>query len=83
MPVLPNLPDIPQVQFDRIVASFPGTTNAEKVQAYQDWLTNRLLDRVEVAETTIITRATEAQKSAAIENIRSTLPARRPEPVYP
>jgi hypothetical protein len=69
MPLLPNLGDIPQAQFDRIVAAFPGATNAEKTQAYKDWLTNRLIDRVSVVEQTRLSHQVE-----------SSLPARRPEP---
>lgn len=71
MPVLPNLGDIPQAQFDRIVAAFPGTTSAEKTQSYQDWLTNRILDQV-----------TTVEMNRAAAAISSSLPARRPEPKF-
>lgn len=69
MPDLPTLTGLPQAQFDRIVAAFPGATNAEKVQAYKDWLTNRIIDRVGNVEA--------AKAYAALE---SSLPARKPEP---
>jgi hypothetical protein len=71
MPLLPNLGDIPQAQFDKIVAAFPGTTAAEKTQSYKDWLTNRLLDQVEAAE----------MQKARIA-IAATLPTRPPDPVW-
>jgi hypothetical protein len=70
MPILPNLGDIPQAQFDRIVAAFPGTTAQEKTDAYKDWLLNRLLDIVESVE------ANRARLA-----IKASLPARRPDPV--
>lgn len=69
MPELPSLGNLPQVQFDKIVASFPGATLAEKAQAYKDWSVNRLIDRVEQVE---FYRAQAA--------IQSSLPARPPEP---
>lgn len=71
MPLLPNLGDIPQAQFDRIVEAFPGATQAEKSQAYKDWLTNRVVDRVE-----------EYQQLVAQKNIKSQLPARPADPPF-
>lgn len=71
MPLLPNLPDIPQAQFDRIVAAFPGATAAEKSQSYQNWLTNRILEIVESVE-----------GHRAMMAIRSSLPARQTEPNF-
>lgn len=72
MPLLPNLGDIPQAQFDQIVAAFPGATQAEKAQAYRDWLTNRIIDRVQ-----------EVKSVQANQAILASLPARPPEPGYP
>ena len=69
MPELPSLGNIPQAQFDRIVASFPGTTNAEKAQAYIDFSINNLIDRAERVEMSRSRRA-----------IVASLPARRPDP---
>lgn len=69
MPQLPSLGDIPQDQFDRIVSSFPGVTAAEKTEAYKNWAINLLIDHVESVE-----------GHRAILLIRSSLPARRPEP---
>lgn len=71
MPDLPAM-TLPQDQFDRVVASFPGTTTAEKSAAYKDWLTNRLIDRVETVE-----------MNHAVNAITASLPARRPEPPIP
>ena len=71
MPLLPNLGDIPQAQFDRIVAAFPGTTAAEKTASYQAWLTNRIIEQVEAVE------ADKARRA-----IRASLPPRVPEPVF-
>jgi len=68
MPDLPTL-TLPQDQFDRVVAAFPGATTADKAAAYKDWLTNRLIERV---------GNVEAQR--AVEAIMASLPARRPEP---
>jgi len=68
MPDLPTL-TLPQDQFDRVVAAFPGATNADKAAAYKDWLTNRVIERVGFVE---------AQK--ATQAVWATLPPRRPEP---
>lgn len=71
MPELPSLGNLPQAQFDKIVASFAGNA-FEKEQAFKDWYINRLLDRVEEWEQRKAQFATHA-----------TLPARRPEPGFP
>lgn len=71
MPILPNLGDIPQDQFDRIVNAFPGATTAEKTNAYKAWLTNSLIDVV-----------TSVEGYRARKAIESSLPARVPEPNF-
>lgn len=68
MPTLPT-PDLPQDQFDRVVAAFPGATDEEKAAAYEDWLINRLIERVGSVE--------GMRGRMAIE---ATLPSLRPEP---
>ena len=70
---MPDLPTISptQAQFDRIVAAFPGATNAEKVAAYKSWLTNRLIDHVLHVES-------QKASDAAI----SSLPTRQSEPDF-
>jgi len=70
MPILPNLGDLPQAQFDKIVASFPGATLAEKSDAYKAWLTNRILDRVE-----------EREQWLAQQAIKASLPVRPADPI--
>jgi uncharacterized protein (DUF1499 family) len=82
MPLLPNLGDIPQAQFDRIVAVFPGSTATEKADNYRAWLTNRLIDFVEAQEIAKINQQFNAQRQAAITEVRASLPARREEPPY-
>jgi hypothetical protein len=72
MPQLPNLGDIPQAQFDRIVNAFPGETATEKSQAYRDWLLNRLIDRV-----------AENEMRKAQFYIYSQLPPRPIDPEFP
>jgi bifunctional pyridoxal-dependent enzyme with beta-cystathionase and maltose regulon repressor activities len=69
VPLLPNLGDIPQAQYDLIVQAFPGATAAEKQQNYLNWLTCRILDRVE-----------EFQQLKAQKAIHSQLPARPTDP---
>lgn len=68
MPDLPTL-TLSQDHFDRIVASFPGSTLSEKADNYKNWLVNRLLDHVELME---MRRAQAA--------IVSSLPTRPPDP---
>ena len=72
MPELPSIGNLPQGQYDLIVETFPGPTNAEKIQQYKDWAINNLLDRVE-----------EWQMRKAQQSIHVSLPARRPEPDFP
>lgn len=50
MPDLPGITGVPQAQFDKIVACFPGATLAEKADAYKAWQINRVLDYVEEVE---------------------------------
>ena len=72
MPQLPSLGDIPQAQFDKIVAAFPGATLGEKSDAFKAWYMNRILDRVE-----------EVEQYRAQAAIKASLPARPPEPGLP
>lgn len=83
MPLLPNLGDIPEAQFNRIVAAFPGATMADKAAAYRRWLTNRLIERVEQAEFRRIDRATMARRDAIREEWATTLPPSQEEPELP
>lgn len=76
MPVLPNLGDIPQAQFDRIVAAFPGTTGAEKTSAYQAWLTNNLIEFVEKKEQAAIHAEMQVVWQSRMDALRASLPAR-------
>lgn len=84
MPLLPNLGDIPQEQFDRIVAAFPGATGAEKAAAYRRWLTNRLIERVRQSEMARIEAAADAARTNAITSMEQalaqSLPAKAEEP---
>jgi hypothetical protein len=68
MPDLPTL-TLPQDQFDRVVAAFPGATNAEKVANYKNWLTNRVIERVGNVEA-----------SKAVQAVKASLPPLAPEP---
>jgi hypothetical protein len=83
MPTLPNLGDIPQGQYDRIVAAFPGATGAQKVAAYRAWLTNRLIERVRYVETRKIDEQTEAAKKALLLELNESLPPMQPDPDLP
>lgn len=76
MPTLPAI-NVPQAQYDRIVAAFPGTTAAEKTTAYQDWLINNLIDRVEQVEARVIDETANADKATRLAALRASLPPRR------
>lgn len=78
---MPNLPalDVPQAQYDRLVAAFPGTTPAEKAAAYRAWLTNRLIDYVLAREAVGVEVELQAIREARVKQIRDSLPARTPE----
>lgn len=71
MPDLPTL-TVTQAQMDKITSTFPGATLAEKSQAYKDWLTNRLVDRVYLQE-----------RRKAEDAAQASLPQRVPEPPIP
>ena len=69
MPDLPAL-TLAQEHYDRIVAAIPGSNGQEKLENYKIWLTNRLIDLVEVAET-----------RKAVAAVQNSLPQRQTEPV--
>lgn len=75
---MPNLPTltVSQAHFDRIVAAFPGDTATEKTAAYQAWLTNHLIDRVEQVEAKRLEEISNADKVTKLEVLRSSLPPR-------
>jgi hypothetical protein len=78
VPTLPNLGDIPQAQFDRIVAAFPGTTAAEKTASYQAWLTNSLIGYVEQVEGAVVQTEVHALMESRMRALRDSLPPRLP-----
>lgn len=81
MPDLPTL-TLSQAHYDRVVAAFPGTTLAEKAANYRNWLTNNLIDFVEVTEVRAIEDTYNAQKTAKIDALRAgLLPIRQPFPI--
>lgn len=75
MPALPTISPT-QPQFDRIVAAFPGDTNAKKVESYKAWLTNHLIDHVQLFEARKIEEKAQADKTVALEQARQSLPPR-------
>lgn len=79
MPDLPTL-TVSQAHFDRLVAAFPGNTLAEKAQSYRDWLTNRLIERVQIVESRKIDEDSNKSKKIALDNLSASLPAPAPEP---
>lgn len=82
---MPDLPTITlsQAHFDRVVAAFPGATLAAKADAYKRWLTNRLIERVEVVETRRIDAESNASKQAALAALTESLPTKTEEPELP
>lgn len=79
MPDLPTL-TLSQEHFDRVVASFPGTTAPEKIAAYQAWLANRLIDYVEQVERDRIHTEYTEDLEAALLALHASLPDR---PLFP
>lgn len=82
------MPDLPaktltQAHFDKIVKTFPGATLAEKSAAYDNWLTNRLIERVRQQELAKVQRDNQVLLSQAEANIIAALPPLRPEPDIP
>ena len=79
---MPNLPGLTlsQPHFDRVLAAFPGSTPAQKAEAYEVWLTNHLIDFVEREERNAIIAANRAAVEQQLKAVSSSLPARRPWP---
>lgn len=71
---MPDLPTVTlaQAHYDRVVQTFAGATQAEKAAAYNAWVINRLIDRVEAQE-----------KRRAEVLVAASLPARPAEPPMP
>lgn len=82
MPDLPTL-TVSQAHFDRLVASFPGATMAQKAAAYKAWLTNRLIERVMAVESHRIDIQMNEDKIAALEALDASLPDKVEEPGLP
>lgn len=78
---MPDLPGktVSQAHYDLIVASYPGKTAAEKLAAYDAWLTNRLIERVEAR----LLGQIAAHRDAEIAAMRASLPPRADEPALP
>lgn len=79
------MPDLPtktlsQAHYDRVVAAFPGATAAEKAAAYDDWLTNRLIERVEIVELRRLEQEAQDAKNMALVALKDSLPPKRTEP---
>jgi hypothetical protein len=66
-----------------VVAAFPGATLAEKANAYKDWLTNRLIERVQMVESRRIDEAANAQKVIQLAALAQSLPPMAVEPEIP
>jgi hypothetical protein len=75
MPALPTISP-PQAQFDRIVAAFPGVDNATKIENYKAWLTNHLIDFVEMQESRKLQDAAQADMTTKLQTLRQSLPPR-------
>lgn len=75
MPDLPTL-TLTQRHYDRVVAAFPGADLATKATAYRAWLTNRLIERVEVAEMRRIDVESNTARDAAMAALVGSLPSR-------
>lgn len=81
------MPDLPgkklsQAHFDRVVAAFPGNTAAQKAEAYDVWLTNRLVERVQMVEARRIRAEMDVATTAALELVTNSLPPLQPEPDF-
>jgi hypothetical protein len=75
MPDLPAL-TVSQAHFDRIVSAFPGATNADKASNYKAWLTNHLIDFVEMQESRKLQDAAQADMTTKLQALRQSLPPR-------
>lgn len=75
MPQLPTL-DLTQEQFDRVAASFPGETGAEKTANYTNWLVNHLIDWVVHYEVSLIDEELNAERAQRVQQVLDSLPER-------
>lgn len=82
MPTLPGK-SLAQAHYDRVIAAFPGATAAEKAKAYDDWLTNRLIERVKQVEALRIEREADAARVDALTAMYASLPPSAEEPRLP
>jgi hypothetical protein len=76
---MPNLPSINidnQDHYDRIVAAFPGETQADKAAFYRRWSKNNLIDFVIQRELAGIEDEVVALRTQRVQEIQSTLPSR-------
>ena len=80
MPTLPGL-TVTQAQYDRIVAAFPGSTLAKKAVAYNEWLTNALIDYVRAAEIAAVNNEMNTLRAARLAAVEASLPPRPNTPV--
>lgn len=70
MPTLPTFTINNQATWDRIVASFPGTTAQEKSDAYKAWLKIALRNHVIAYEAQQIRLTTDTEVETNSNNIR-------------
>lgn len=77
---MPDLPTVTlsQAHFDRVVAVFPGTTLAEKADAYKAWLINHLIDRVATVEARKIQQSHANAAQTEMAAVYASLPAKLP-----
>lgn len=73
------MPDLPTVtvtttQMNRLIAAFPGATNAEKADAYRAWLKDRLRDYVIRVETRAMDEQHNTAKRSAVQEAETALP---------
>lgn len=80
MPTLPTL-DLSQAHFDRVVDTFPGDTLAAKAANYRAWLTNNLIDHVELVERQRIQVEQSVELQERLTALTQSLPSRVAFPV--
>lgn len=73
MPDLPTL-TVTAAQLERLIAVFPGETNAEKADAYREWLRVELRRYVLKAEMNVLQAEQAAERAAATEATIAELP---------
>lgn len=79
MPDLPTL-TLSQEHYDRVVAAFPGATGASKATAYNNWLTNQLIDFVRSSEQKKIEDKFAIDKQTQMAAVDASLPSKLPFP---